>query len=225
MLTTILEQIDFLKAKMESAPLDAGAGHKSKRNYQSEIIHHEQLANADKALETATFEHAKAVKADERLTKTRERLQVEMQNAAFDLKAASDAVVVADTTLKTAQASAYRGKVIDLAPMENAYSKAVERVQILNAAITSIQIELDELPTPTAKLAAIELRSAQEFSKQLKQWHLDRKVAIAALEAVAHIDSHFVSPKSYCAGFQLEEHLTQLAVFKHEAMRVAKIVA
>jgi hypothetical protein len=225
MLTTIQEQIEFLKSLMEAAPENAGAGHKSKRNYQSEIIHHEHVANADKALETATFEHAKAVKADERLTKTRERLQVEMQNAAFDLKAASDAVVVADTTLKTAQASAYRGKAIGLGLIENAYSKAAQRHQILTSAIESIQVELDELPTPTAKIAAIELRSAQECSKKLKQWHLDRKVAIAVHEAVAHADSLFVSPSSYCAGFDLGEHLSQLTVFKHEVTRKAKSVA
>jgi hypothetical protein len=223
MLQTIQQQIDFLKQQRDLTAEDAPF--KTKSSYNSEIIHLERLANADQALQAAIAAHAKSVKIDEKTDRTRDKLQGEMQSATKDQKAANDALTVAETNLKTAQASAYRGKVIDLAPMENAYSKAVERVQILNAAITSIQIELDELPTPTAKLAAIELRSAQEFSKQLKQWHLDRKVAIAALEAVAHIDSHFVSPKSYCAGFQLEEHLTQLAVFKHEAMRVAKIVA
>jgi hypothetical protein len=144
-----------------------------------DIRHLERLEAADIDLESAKLFEAKATRLDEKTAKQRAKLQTELQDATADQVQAKAALATAEASLRDGQASAYRGKAIDLQVLESSYSSSVDRVAILGSAIAAIEREVSTLPASTLKQAREALHQAARTAKDRAQWSLDRAAAIA----------------------------------------------
>jgi hypothetical protein len=170
----------------------------------------ERLNTADADLVSAKLAEVKACRSDEKNAKQRSRLQTELQNAIADKEEATVALAAAEASLRDGQASAYRGKVIDLQVLETSYSSSVDRVAILDSAIAAIEREVSALPESTVKQAREELGRAERTAKDKRQWSFDRAAAIAVREAADNLGE---GTNLYVKQGNLDRHL--IAIWSH----------